>query len=126
MPDRTAALLSGAASPVDALAQGAASLRRAGAEVLAIACNTAHHWYDQVRCAFDGQVLHIAEAVADELALQPPGNCTNGRMATPGTVLSGFYRRAFERVGLVRSEAQTSELHTLMSSTYAVFCWKKK
>src|SRR5690606_27665809 len=96
IPDRTEALLGLGPSPEAALVRGAASLHGAGAEVLAIACNTAHHWYDQVCIAFDGPVVHIAEAVADELKPQGHGQ-TIGLMATQGAVASGFHRRALEQ-----------------------------
>lgn len=98
IPDRTEALLGEGPSPREALVQGALELRAAGAEVLAIACNTAHHWYAPVREAFNGIVLHIASAVVDELheicAAGPIG-----LMATRGTLISGFYQDAIDKAG---------------------------
>jgi len=100
IPDRTAALLGRGPSPVDALIQGAAALRRAGAEVLAIACNTAHHWYQPIREAFGLPVVHIAEAVMYELR-ESDARGPVGIMATSGTILSGFYRQYLEAAGYV-------------------------
>src|SRR5699024_1518414 len=99
IPDRTDALLERGPSPAEALAQGAHALREAGAELLAIACNTAHHWYPIIRDAFGAPVVHIAEAVIDEL--RRDGVRTIGVMATSGTVASGFYRRYLEQAGYV-------------------------
>ena len=98
IPDRTDALLRHGPSPVDALVHGATALRDAGAEVLAIACNTAHHWYLPIREAFGAPVLHIAEAVLHEL---PEADASGpiGIMATSGTVLSGFYQQMLEAAG---------------------------
>lgn len=98
IPDRTDALLGRGPSPADALARGARELRRSGADVLAIACNTAHHWYQPIREAFGLPVVHIADAVTHELR---EGGVTGsiGIMATSGTVLSGFYQRSLERAG---------------------------
>lgn len=98
IPDRTDALLSQGLSPVDMLVRGARELRYWGADILAIACNTAHHWYQPVQEAFNGPVLHIAEAVADELhACGVVGAI--GIMATRGTMVSGFYQRYLEAAG---------------------------
>lgn len=98
VPDRTAALLKDGVSPEDALVRGALQLRQAGAGVLAIACNTAHHWYDPIRQAFGWPVLHIGRAVLAELAAR---HCDGpvGLMATRGTLQSGFYRRYLEDAG---------------------------
>lgn len=98
IPDRTEALLGLGPSPHDALVKGAESLRRAGAEVLAIACNTAHHWYDPVRAAFGGPVVDIAQAAADELKRRRSGPLI-GLMATRGVMASGHHRRVLERAG---------------------------
>ncbi|HET7269195.1 MAG TPA: amino acid racemase [Oleiagrimonas sp.] len=97
IPDRSEALLGHGASPAEALAEGARRLRQAGAELLAIACNTAHHWYPAIHDAFDGPVVHIAEAVIDQLRHEHAR--TIGVMATSGTMASGFYRHYIEQAG---------------------------
>lgn len=99
IPGRSEALLEGGPSPAEALAQGARALREAGAEFLAIACNTAHHWYPAIHEAFGAQVVHIAEAVIDELR-QSGTSGRVGVMATRGTMASGFYRRYLEEAGM--------------------------
>lgn len=98
IPDRNDALLGRGPSPLAELLQGARALRRAGAQVLAIACNTAHHWYPEIRDAFGAQVLHIADAVRDELRLHG-GARRIGLMATSGTLASGFYQRRLQAAG---------------------------
>lgn len=100
IPDRTEALLGLGPSPEDALVRGAESLRRGGADILAIACNTAHHWYDHVRAAFGGPVVNIAEAVAEELKALDAGPVI-GLMGTQGAMASGFHQRALQRAGFV-------------------------
>lgn len=98
IPDRTEALLGHGPSPALKLAHGARELRRAGAQVLAIACNTAHHWYPEIREAFGARVLHVADAVLEEL--QAEGNATRiGLLATSGTVMSGFHQHRLQAAG---------------------------
>jgi len=98
IPDRTDALLGRGPSPLGDLVQGATDLRQWGAQILAIACNTAHHWYAPVQEAFGGPVVHIADAVVQ--ALQERGSIGPvGIMATSGTMASGFYQRCLESSG---------------------------
>lgn len=98
IPDRTAALLSGGPSPAGALAEGARALRDAGAEFIAIACNTAHHWHADVQAAADRPVLHIADAVAEGLRDRAAERCV-GLLATRGALQSGFYQRRLQLEG---------------------------
>lgn len=91
IPDRSAALLGRGASPREALVEGAIALSAAGADFLAIACNTAHHWYGPIRQAAGVPVLHIAEAVLNDLK-GFDRNEAIGVLATSGTIRSGFYQ----------------------------------
>lgn len=98
IPDRSDALLGRGPSPQDALVEGARSLRAAGADFLAIACNTAHHWYEPVRRAAGVPVIHIAEAVLHDLRpIAPDGPI--GLLATAGTLRSGFYQQVLGEAG---------------------------
>jgi aspartate racemase len=99
IPDRTEALLKGGASPESALAAGARSLCEAGAQLIAITCNTAHHWYDVVAAASNVPVLHIATAVLAELDSRGARGARLGLMATDGTMASGFYQRRLSDAG---------------------------
>lgn len=99
IPDRTKALLKGGASPEAALAGGARSLCDAGAKLIAITCNTAHHWYDVVVAASSAPVLHIADAVLAELDSRATRGARLGLMATEGTMASGFYQRRLSDAG---------------------------
>lgn len=51
IPDRTAAILAGGPSPVPAMVDGARKLETAGAETLAIPCNTAHAFLPELRAS---------------------------------------------------------------------------
>jgi aspartate racemase len=99
IPDRTEALLKGGASPEAALAEGARWLANAGAQLIAMTCNTAHHWYDAVAAASDAPVLHIADAVLAPLRARVAPGGRIGLMATEGTMASGFYLRRLANAG---------------------------
>jgi len=51
IPDRTIAIMQGGEDPAPYIAASARNLFRAGADYLAISCNTAHYYYDAVQAA---------------------------------------------------------------------------
>lgn len=64
-----------------------------GAGVIAIACKTAHHWFDAIQAAVDVPIAHIADAVVG--ALQRGGLASGaviGLMCTQGTLRSVYAR----------------------------------
>ena len=100
IPSRPAAIIAGGASPLPAMAAGAQSLRRAGATTLAIACNTAHYWYDALESAAGLPILHIADATLD--AMEGNGHLpgTVGLIGTKGTIEAGFFQERFAGQGI--------------------------
>jgi aspartate racemase len=46
--DRPAAITADGESPLPHMLKGIHTLRQAGAQVIAIPCNTAHYWYDEL------------------------------------------------------------------------------
>ncbi len=94
IPDRTAFLLGTGESPEPALVADAVALERAGARFIAIPCNTAVVWVDQMRASVGIEVLDtVAETVAAARAVVP-GLRRLGVLATDGTLLAGTYAGA--------------------------------
>ena len=98
IPDRSAAILSNGEDPLPALIGSAKRLVAAGADVLMIACNTAHYFYDGVQQAVDVPVLHMPRETAKKASELGYKKC--GLLATAGMVKSGIYARAFEEAGV--------------------------
>jgi aspartate racemase len=90
-----------AAGPV--LAQMAVGLREAGAQVLAIACNTAHAYVDQVK-ASGLPLVDLIETAG--LAAKAQGAERVGVLGTSGAL--ALYRRTFSHLGI---EAVTLDDH---------------
>ena len=86
IPDRTEALIHGGEDPTEQLTLSARRLAAAGAELIAMPCNTAHGFYDAVCAAVDIPVLHMIKLTAQELRLK--GVKCAGLLATDGTVQS--------------------------------------
>jgi aspartate racemase len=98
IPPRVPAILGDAASPLPALVAARDRLVAGGATLIAMPCNTAHHWYDAL--ARDGPpMLHIADAALAALAAAVPAPARVGLVATAGTLASGFYQRRLAAAG---------------------------
>src|SRR5580693_7157836 len=81
VPDRTAGKLGGGADPLPWLLRGVRGLRAAGCGAIAIPCNTAHGWFDEM--AAEGlPILHIVDAAAVALRQVAP----EGVVGVMGTV----------------------------------------
>ncbi len=100
IPDRSAFLLGHGESPEPVLVADAVALERAGARFLAIPCNTAVVWVEQLRAAVSIEVLDtVAETVA-AAGRAVPGLQRLGLLATDGTLLAGTYAAAAAAVGV--------------------------
>lgn len=101
IPDRTAYIVGDSdESPGPVMAQDARELEQAGAKFIAVPCNTARAFLDQVQAAVEIPVLDIvAETVAAARAAVPELS-TLGILATDGTLRSEIYHRAAVAAGL--------------------------
>ncbi|WP_310343119.1 amino acid racemase [Rhodoferax saidenbachensis] len=96
--DRSSAILGRGRDPLPQLLQGIDLLNHAGVGVIAIPCNSSHHWFAQLRERSQAPLLHIAEA---SVAAVPRSHATRVAIfATRGALLSGFYQRSLQEQGL--------------------------
>jgi aspartate racemase len=91
IPDRSLAIIGEGESPLPYLLEGIHTLKQAGAQAVAIVCNTAHYWYDDLVEQGGLEILHIADAVCATLN----GIQRVGLIATSGTLAAGFYQSRF-------------------------------
>jgi len=115
VPDRTAAILYGAESPLPALLAGLRTLVAAGAQAIAIPCNTAHAWYDDLAAASPVPILHIADAASAAAARIAGAGARLGLVATAGTLAADFYPRRLAERGfdcVVPAAAEMDDLVT--------------
>ena len=97
-PDRSPAILRGGPSPLSDMVRSALTLERGGADVLIMACNTAHYFYDDIVPYVRIPFLNMIEETAK--AVQEKGYTTVALMGTDGTAKSGIYQRQFEKLGI--------------------------
>ncbi|MFC7543209.1 aspartate/glutamate racemase family protein [Siccirubricoccus deserti] len=82
----------GRRGPLPALLHGLRGLEAAGAGAIAIPCNTAHGWFDEMQAATSLPILHIVDAAAAELARLGVRAGPIGVMGTTGTLAMRLYQ----------------------------------
>ena len=122
IPNRTDALLTGETGPIiEALAQTALNLERAGAEIIGIPCNTAHAFLRDIREAVDVPVVDMIGESALRAAELFETEATVGLLATDGTLRSRLYHEALEEVGLIpMSPSRPGIQHAVMDALDSV------
>jgi aspartate racemase len=99
VPDRTDAKLHDGADPLPLLLNGIRHLEAAGASAIAIPCNSAHLWYDELLKHTDLPILNIIEATVDDLHNHGVWRGKIGLMGTAATLKFGMYQRDLEARG---------------------------
>ena len=92
IPDRTTAIRDGSTEIVDAIVETAQTLEAMGAEILAMPCNSAHYYYDDIIDRIQVPLIHMIEEVF--MTVEAAGLSRVGLLATTGTVSSGIYTEA--------------------------------
>lgn len=100
VPSRIKALIDGAGQdPAPVLARMARDLEAAGAEALAMPCNTAHHYAKAVMGTSDLPFLNMLDLTAAKL--KAGGARRVGMLASPATRITGVFDQVLANVGLV-------------------------
>lgn len=98
VPDRSRAILGVGADPLPALLDGIDVLNKADVGVIAIPCNSSHHWYAQMAEHSNCEVIHIAQACV--AAVPEAKNTKVAIFATRGAIASGFYQAYLQKRGI--------------------------
>jgi len=118
IPDRTGHLLDGSADPTIPLYAACKKLEQAGAAAIAIPCNTAHAFVERIQPHLAIPILNMLEETASRLVGHRPQLHAVGLLATSGTVRSGLYHRALERVGRTCLVPEPAEQEVVMQVIY--------
>lgn len=117
IPDRTAFIVGRSAeNPLPTLITEVKRLTAAGAEVIAIPCNTSHCFYDAVTKETGATIIHMPRETA--------GFCRHlglrkvGVLATEGTVYAGIYKDALERLGIEYMTCTEDEQRFITDTIY--------
>ncbi len=120
VPDRTRGKLADGDDPLPWLLRGIRGLRQAGAEAIAIPCNTAHSWFAQMQAETGCPILHIVDAAAADLRRQgiEPGRI--GLMATAGTLDMRLYQERLEVQGWISVTPNADQMDRLVTPAIAL------
>ena len=91
VPDRPGAIFANGPDPMPAIAEVIARLESSGCALIAMPCNTVHHWYDRLTALTPVPILHIADAVAASLREEVPKARRVGILGARVTSRLGIY-----------------------------------
>lgn len=99
IPDRTAFILGrGRRSPAEALAEDGLLLEACGCDLLALPCNTAHSFYDELQRRLHAPIIHMVRETV--VAASRAGARRIGVLATLGTAAANLYGREAAALGM--------------------------
>ena len=117
IPDRTAAIEGRGESPVEKMLQSAKLLEAQGADVLVIACNTAHYFLDEFKDKVHVPIINmIDEAVKHCVEL---GYSEVGLLCTIGTRNTGIYQKACNKFNIKLVVPDDEEIKALQDMIYS-------
>ncbi|WP_299079913.1 amino acid racemase [uncultured Fretibacterium sp.] len=97
IPDRIAGILGTGPDPLPAMRRDLLRLAEWGADLLAVPCNTAHHFIDRLQADLPVPLVHIVEATVDAARCRSPQG--TWLLSTSGTRACGIYPACAERKG---------------------------
>lgn len=116
IPDRTAAILQGAQSPLPEMVKSAVRLQTMGADVLAMSCNTAHYYRDHIQQFIDIPLLNMPRETASHL--NRLGIQKAAVLATDGTMQCGIYDTALKDASICPIHPNAQDQKLVMSLIY--------
>ncbi len=109
IPDRTDFLLGKGPSPVPYLQDSARLLEQWGAQLLGMACNTAHAFVEEVQAVVRIPVLNMLELLAEELRRRFPTGAPIILLATTGSLKTGLFQRYLPEFNLLVPDPEVQE-----------------
>jgi aspartate racemase len=99
IPDRTLAILKKGRSPLAELEKTIRNLEKAGAEVIAIPCSTAHYYYHELQKSTNIPIINMIFETVEYTCRSFPNAKKMGLLATTGTIRAGIYHELIIRKG---------------------------
>ena len=100
IPDVSASILGLGPSCAASLVDMARGLERAGAEVIVLACNAAHHYEAQIRAAITVPFVGMIAVACSRIRSERPDIESVGLLAAESCLVSGVYQLELARNGM--------------------------
>lgn len=97
IPDRTSYILGHGEDPKKFLIESALKLEVMGADVIIMACNTAHYFYDEIEKYIHVPFINMIEEVAKKIKKINPKIRKVGLLATEGTCITEIYDKVLNK-----------------------------
>lgn len=118
IPDRTANLLHQHTDPTVAMYATCKRLEEEGANAIAIPCNTAHAYVEQIQEHLGIPIINMLTETVEHIRRTWGSAQPVGLLATSGTIQSRVYHQAAERLGLELSVPDDAHQALVMSAIY--------
>jgi len=118
VPDRTKAIIGNGQTPGPVLAKMAQSLESWGADILAIPCNTAHYFLEEIKKKVRIPIVNMIEETVKVLVHNKVS--TVALLATNGTIKTGLYHEVFQQAGIQLVLPEDIFQEKVMDAIYAV------
>ena len=118
IPDRTRNLVAGGPDPTLALFHACKQLEAAGADLVAIPCNTAHAFVERIQAHLGIPIINMINETVEHLKRQPARPGTVGLLATDGTVASGVYQDVAAPAGVRLAVPDEEHQRRVMAAIY--------
>lgn len=99
IPDRTEAILGKSKKPAKFLIKGLKKLEAAGASPLAMDCNSAYAFYNDIKKKVKTKTINLIDETSKKLAKKYPGIKKIGILATTGALKAELYEKSLAKLG---------------------------
>ncbi len=120
IPDRTQYICGGGEDPRIEMIRSVTRLEMMGAEYIAIPCNTAHYFYNDISRYTKAKLLHMIRETSEYAAKEFADQKDYLLLATTGVYISGVYKEAFKDYDLDITEPNEPDKQTIMKWIYKV------
>lgn len=101
IPDRTDFILGKSdTDPLPYIIEGIEKLEKVGCDYVAMTCNTAHYFYDEIQAGVNIPIVNIIESAVEYAKEKVPSAKKIGLLATDGTIKSRVYDKVIKKYGL--------------------------
>lgn len=118
IPDRTKFILGNGENPLPYLVESANRLKNGDCQAIAIACNTAHYFVDDLKKSVDIEILHIADIAVKAIKNQFPDAKKIAPIATTATKQAKIYDKILQEYGYDIVEISKDKQEGIMSCIY--------
>ncbi|MEH7225690.1 amino acid racemase [Bacillus sp. JJ1566] len=118
IPDRTDAILGKGSTPLPFMIESANRLEVAGADMIAIACNTAHYYLNDIQAKVKIPMLNMPNETVRYI--ENAGLKKIALLATDGTLSTNLYQQSLREQGIAVVEPDKMTQDSIMEGIYAV------